>query len=186
MNMVLWKNILFLPTKNFKLLMKEVIKMKNVLKRTIAMMSAVITMAIMCCFTVTSASAAEITPLNPVASVSATATISAPMSPIAAFSLKNTAAISVPNLKMNQGQGQGQNGGMAHGSEDAAFQNVVDFIVKWVKRAGLLIGFFGAISILLAMKNDDADGKQRGIMTFIAGFGAAAVCQCVGMFNIFS
>ena len=158
--------------------------MKNVIKRTIAMMSAVITMAIMCCFTVTSASAAEVAPVTPVASVSATATISAPMSPIAAFSLKNTAAISVPNLKMNQGQGQ--NGGMAHGSEDAAFQNVVDFIVKWVKRAGLLIGFFGAIAILLAMKNDDADGKQRGIMTFIAGFGAAAVCQCVDMFNIFS
>lgn len=164
--------------------MKEVIQMKNVIKRTIAMMSAVITMAIMCCFTVTSASAAEITPVTPVASVSATATISAPMSPIAAFSLKNSAAISVPNLKMNQGQGQ--NGGMAHGSEDAAFQNVVNFIVKWVKRAGLLIGFFGAIAILFAMKNDDADGKQRGIMTFIAGFGAAAVCQCVDMFNIFS
>lgn len=156
--------------------------MKNVIKRTIAMMSAVITMAIMCCFTVTSASAAEITPVTPVASVSATATISAPMSPIAAFSLKNTAAISIPNLKMNQGQ----NGSMAHGSEDAAFQNVVNFIVKRVKRAGLLIGFFGAIAILFAMKNDDADGKQRGIMTFIAGFGAAAVCQCVDMFNIFS
>mgnify|MGYP001414799557 FL=1 len=156
--------------------------MKNVIKRTIAMMSAVITMAIMCCFTVTSASADEVTPVTPVASVSATATISAPMSPIAAFSLKNTAAISIPNLKMNQGQ----NGSMAHGSEDAAFQNVVNFIVKWVKRAGLLIGFFGAIAILFAMKNDDADGKQRGIMTFIAGFGAAAVCQCVDMFNIFS
>ena len=156
--------------------------MKNVIKRTIAMMSAVITMAIMCCFTVTSASAAEVTPVTPVASVSATATISAPMSPIAAFSLKNTAAISIPNLKMNQGQ----NGSMAHGSEDAAFQNVVNFIVKWVKRAGLLIAFFGAIAILFAMKNDDADGKQRGIMTFISGFGAAAVCQCVDMFNIFS
>ena len=116
------------------------------------------------------------------ASVSATATISAPMSPIAAFSLKNTAAISIPNLKMNQGQ----NGGMSNDTADTAYKNVVEFIIKWLRRAGFLIGFFGGAMLLMAMKNEDADGKQRGILTMIAGFGLAALCIAAGMFDLFT
>ena len=154
--------------------------MKNFIKRSIAMLSAVITMAIMCCFTVVSASAADV---KPVASVSNTATASITASPISyalsiADNVSVTAINKLPGLKMQQGMG--------NDTADAAYKNVVEFIIKWLKRAGFLIGFFGGGMLLLAMKNEDADGKQRGILTMIAGFGLAALCIGASMFDLFT
>lgn len=157
--------------------------MKNIFKRTIAMMSAVITMAIMCCLTITTASAAEITPVNNVVSVSDTAAMSASFTPIAFSSLNKSAAISVPPyLKMQQQQP----GGMTNTTADTAYKNVVEFIIKWLRRAGFLVGFFGGGMLLLSIKNEDADGKQRGILTMIAGFGLAALCIGASMFDLFT
>ena len=155
--------------------------MKKSIKRMITLFTAVMSMAIILCCTAVTANAADV---KPVASVSSTASISA--SPISyAFSIANNAdaaAISsLPGLKMQQ-----QQGGMSNDTADSAYQNVVEFIIKWLKRAGFLLGFFGAAMLLMAMKNDDADGKQRGLLTMIAGFGLAALCIAAGMFNLFS
>ena len=142
--------------------------MNSKIKRVFTMFTAVMTMAIILCCTTVTASAAEVKPVT-ASNTSYTATVSAP----------SVAAIPsiIPNVP-------GASGGMTHNNADSAYTNVVNFIVKWLKRAGLLIAFFGAGMLLLAVKNEDADGKQRGALTLIAGFGLAALCQGVDMFNL--
>ena len=85
-------------------------------------------------------------------------------------------------------QGGGQQGAPRSGSAtaDTAYENTVDFIITWVRRAGALVAFFGIIMLALALKNQDADNKERGIWTAIAGFVVFAVCGAVDMFDLFS
>lgn len=61
-------------------------------------------------------------------------------------------------------------------NDATSFNTVVDFIVTWVQRIGYVIGFIGAVQFGLAFKNDDADGKQRGLMTLASGFIVVAIC----------
>lgn len=61
-------------------------------------------------------------------------------------------------------------------SDAGSFDTVVSFIVTWVQRIGGVIGFIGAIQFGMAFKNDDADGKTRGLMTLASGFIVIAVC----------
>lgn len=65
---------------------------------------------------------------------------------------------------------------------DAMFQNVVEFFATWIGRVGLVVGFIGAIMFGLAIKNDDADAKTRGLMTLAAGFVVFAVTKALDMF----
>ena len=141
--------------------------MKNVFKRMFAMITTVVAMTLICCCGI-SANAASVKP-----AASGAAVISA--SPVA-VSIAN-----VGNYKLQQQGGSGIN----HDNIDDAYKGVIEFIVKWLKRAGLLVGFFGGAMILWAMKQEDADGKQRGVLTLIAGFGVAALCQGVAMFHLF-
>ncbi len=62
------------------------------------------------------------------------------------------------------------------GGDSSSFDAVVDFVVTWVQRIGYVIGFIGAVQFGLAFKNDDADGKQRGLMTLASGFIVVAIC----------
>lgn len=153
--------------------------MKKAIKRMVAMFTAVMTMAIILGCTTITASAADINSV-PTASYSATASISASPIAVAASIANNSVLPAIPNLKLNQ-----QQNGINHDNVDGAYQDVVNFIIKWLKRAGLAVGFFGAIAIFWAMKQEDAEGKQKGILTLIAGFGVAAVCQCVAIFHLF-
>lgn len=61
-------------------------------------------------------------------------------------------------------------------NDAGSFDTVVDFIVTWVQRIGGVIGFIGAIQFGMAFKNDDADGKTRGLMTLASGFIVIAIC----------
>ncbi|MCM1524818.1 MAG: hypothetical protein NC120_10205 [Ruminococcus sp.] len=61
-------------------------------------------------------------------------------------------------------------------NDAGSFDTVVSFIVTWVQRIGYVIGFIGAVQFGLAFKNDDADGKQRGLMTLASGFIVIAIC----------
>jgi hypothetical protein len=38
----------------------------------------------------------------------------------------------------------------------------------------------------LAIKNNDAEQKQSGLLTMVAGFVVAAVCGAADMFNLFA
>lgn len=77
-----------------------------------------------------------------------------------------------------------ENGGGA--DTDATYETVIGFLVKWLKRIGFAVGFVGAIMFALAIKSNDAEQKQNGLLTMAAGFVVAAICQAVDMFNLFS
>lgn len=62
------------------------------------------------------------------------------------------------------------------------FNNVIDFFATWIGRIGLVVGFVGAIMFALAIKNDDAEAKTRGLMTLAAGFVVFAVTKALDMF----
>lgn len=61
-------------------------------------------------------------------------------------------------------------------NDATTFNNVVDFIVTWVQRIGYVVGFIGAVQFGFALKQDDADQKQRGLMTLASGFVVVAIC----------
>ena len=58
---------------------------------------------------------------------------------------------------------------------DAAFNATITFIAGWVNKFGFAIAFVGAIMFAMGFRNDDAEGKTRGIRTLVAGFIVAAV-----------
>lgn len=76
---------------------------------------------------------------------------------------------------------EGEEGG-ADGVE--TFNTVVQFIVDWVARIGLVIGFIGAIQFALGFKDDSADGKTRGLMCLASGFIVFAVAKAYDMFTM--
>lgn len=65
---------------------------------------------------------------------------------------------------------------------EAQFDSVINFFATWIGRVGLVVGFIGAIMFGLAIKNDDADAKTRGLMTLASGFVVYAVTKALDMF----
>lgn len=78
------------------------------------------------------------------------------------------------------------NGGAGGGSTEGVetFNTVVEFIVDWVARIGLVVGFIGAVQFALGFKDDSADGKTRGLMCLASGFIVFAVAKAYDMFQI--
>ena len=68
---------------------------------------------------------------------------------------------------------------------EAAYQSTITFFITWIRRIGMMIAFVGAIMFALAIKNDDAERKQAGLITMVAGFVVAALCAASAMFNLF-
>lgn len=64
------------------------------------------------------------------------------------------------------------------------FNTVVEFIVDWVARIGLVIGFIGAVQFAMGFKDDSADGKTRGLMCLASGFIVFAVAKAYDMFKV--
>lgn len=72
----------------------------------------------------------------------------------------------------------------ADGTEGVdTFNTVVEFIVDWVARIGLVIGFIGAVQFAMGFKDDSADGKTRGLMCLASGFIVFAVAKAYDMFT---
>ena len=65
---------------------------------------------------------------------------------------------------------------------DTLWQTVSDLIGTWVTRLGAVVMFVGAVMFGLGWKNDDAEGKSRGISTLISGAIVTAVAAMVGIF----
>lgn len=66
----------------------------------------------------------------------------------------------------------------------SAFNTVVQFIVDWVARIGLVIAFVGAVQFAMGFKDDSADGKTRGLMCLASGFIVFAVAKAYDMFTV--
>ena len=72
----------------------------------------------------------------------------------------------------------------AGGDGEAMFNSVIGFFAQWIGRIGLVVGFIGAIMFGLAIKNDDADAKTRGLMTMASGFVVFAITKALNLFGI--
>lgn len=67
---------------------------------------------------------------------------------------------------------------------EAAFNSVIDFFATWIGRIGLVVAFVGGIMFALAIKNDDAEAKTRGLMTLASGFVVFALTLSLNLFGI--
>ena len=111
--------------------------------------------------------------------------------PVTAYAADlNTAEVltATPNMQIlsAQQQQQGNNQGGADTTGDSVWSDIISTFVKWIKRLGYLVAFVGAIMFALAVKNNDAETKQNGILTMVAGFLAVAICVGVDKFGITS
>ena len=80
-------------------------------------------------------------------------------------------------------EGEGGGGGGAVDGE-AAFNQVVGFFATWIGRIGLVVAFVGGVMFALAIKNDDAEAKTRGLMTLASGFVVFALTLSLNLFGI--
>lgn len=65
-----------------------------------------------------------------------------------------------------------------------SFDKVIDVIATWLGRIGLVVAFFGGIQLALGFKNDDADGKVRGMKTLASGFLVYGLTQSLALFGL--
>ena len=78
---------------------------------------------------------------------------------------------------------EGEGGGGAVDGE-AAFNQVIGFFATWIGRIGLVVAFVGGVMFALAIKNDDAEAKTRGLMTLASGFVVFALTLSLNLFGI--
>lgn len=77
---------------------------------------------------------------------------------------------------------EGGGGGAVDG--EAAFNQVIGFFATWIGRIGLVVAFVGGVMFALAIKNDDAEAKTRGLMTLASGFVVFALTLSLNLFGI--
>lgn len=65
-----------------------------------------------------------------------------------------------------------------------SFDNIIDVIARWLGRIGLVVAFFGAVQLALGFKQDDADGKIRGMKTLASGFLVFGITQSLSLFGL--
>lgn len=80
----------------------------------------------------------------------------------------------------------GAAGNSGSAGADNSYQNVVTFFVTWIRRIGALVALVGAVMFGLAIKNNDAEQKQSGLLTMVAGFVVVAITAAVDMFDLFA
>ncbi|WP_433946997.1 hypothetical protein [Paenibacillus sp. SN-8-1] len=64
------------------------------------------------------------------------------------------------------------------------FDSIIGVIATWLGRIGLVVAFFGAVQLALGFKQDDADGKVRGMKTLAAGFLVFGITQSLSLFGL--
>ena len=70
--------------------------------------------------------------------------------------------------------------------KNVAYEKVMNSIVTWIRRLGAAVALFGGVMLALGFKDNDADSKEKGIKTMIAGFVVWAICTGITMFDLFS
>ena len=65
---------------------------------------------------------------------------------------------------------------------DAMWNTVATLLQTWVTRVGGVIMFLGSVMLGLGYKNDDAEGKSRGVSTLIAGGIVIGAAQLTAQF----
>ncbi|HCR73098.1 MAG TPA: hypothetical protein DIW26_01435 [Ruminococcus sp.] len=152
-------------------------KKKSFIARAVTMLMAVFTIAIGMAFPV-SVSAAELSDADVItASVEVESVTVTPLLLTDNSNLiVNAAEVKLLPMAAMSGQTDG----------DAQFESVITFFVKWIRRIGMVVALVGGIMFALAIKSNDAEQKQAGLLTLVAGFVVAALCGAVSMFDIFT
>lgn len=75
----------------------------------------------------------------------------------------------------------GGGGGLGDQGVDQ-FNEVIKFFATWIGRIGLVVAFVGGIMFGLAIKNEDAEAKTRGLMTLASGFVVFALTLALDFF----
>ena len=65
-----------------------------------------------------------------------------------------------------------------------SLDKLVDWIAVWSGKIGLIVAFFGGIQTALAIRNEDSDGKVRGIKTLVSGFMVFALSNSLDLFGL--
>ena len=76
--------------------------------------------------------------------------------------------------------------GSGSADADSSYEKVIKFFVTWIRRIGAFVALVGAVMFGLAIKNNDAEQKQNGLLTMIAGFVVVAITAAVDMFDLFT
>ncbi len=77
-------------------------------------------------------------------------------------------------------------GSLSTSEGETQFNQIIQFFATWIGRIGLVVGFVGAVMFGLAIKNEDAEAKTRGLMTLASGFVVFAVTKALDLFGITS
>ncbi|MBR0484466.1 MAG: hypothetical protein IJJ69_06800 [Oscillospiraceae bacterium] len=160
--------------------MYNVKKKKSAFKRIITLMMTVLTLGLVMSLVPLSANAAEAPAVTAAVAEELPSVISDGAFITMDASAVNAAVITAPKIYTMEDTA------VAAAGDDAAYQNIVNFFIKWFRRIGVLVAFVGGIMFALAIKNNDAEQKQNGLMTLVAGFAVAALCTGVSMFDLFS
>ena len=77
----------------------------------------------------------------------------------------------------------GGGGGTMSNAGEEQFNQLINFFATWIGRIGLVVAFVGAIMFGLAVKNEDAEAKTRGLMTMVSGIIVFAVTKSLNLFG---
>lgn len=70
----------------------------------------------------------------------------------------------------------------AENAADVAIQKIVNVVFKIFSYIGIILALWGAGSLILAFKNEDADSKTRAIMTLVVGISLVSLRALFGAF----
>lgn len=159
-------------------------KKKSIFARFATAMLAAMTMVIVLSFSAVSASAAEVPNTGSSMNIVQTVQISNADNFFDAGSrkatIRSTPAHLVPMVATTPA------GTGTTSSADSTYKTVINFLIVWLRRVGVAVALVGAIMFGFAIKNNDADAKQNGLLTLVAGFVVAAICQAADMFDLFT
>ena len=85
-----------------------------------------------------------------------------------------------------EGADEGDGGSTTGATAESSYTTVLTFFITWLRRIGAAVALIGGIMFGLAIKDNNAEQKQAGLMTMVAGFVVVAICLASTMFDLFS
>ncbi len=158
--------------------------MKKTITKLAAFMMTVLTMALVLSFTAVSACAAE-------ASTQADEVVTLEVSTEDGILTMEAPTVTIApakgSIKPLAAAANGGNGGNAAATgAEGSYTTVLTFFITWIRRIGAAVALIGGIMFGLAIKDNQSDQKQAGLMTMVAGFIVVAICYAADMFDLFS
>ncbi len=146
-------------------------KNKTSFARMMRLLAAVLSLGLVLAFSAVPASAAE---------VSADEIVTVETADTAQLSAWN------PSITAHAAGAEDEGGGAASSNAESSYTTVLTFFITWLRRIGAAVALIGAIMFGLAIKDNDSNQKQTGLMTMVAGFVVVAICLASSMFDLFT